>query len=92
MALDVLSPANFRFVHASRGKVARAEPVAALFETGAASFAGRFALLEAELAGLQAGGGYAGPGASPDRADAMVWALTALALGVGATPPRVRGL
>jgi phage terminase large subunit-like protein len=34
--------------------------------------------LEAELAGLQAGGGYDGPGRSPDRADAMVWAMTVL--------------
>ncbi len=31
-----------------------------------------------ELAGMQAGGGYEGPGRSPDRADAMVWAMTAL--------------
>jgi phage terminase large subunit-like protein len=79
-----------RLVHAARGKVARAEPVAALFERGAARFAGRFPELEAELAGLQAGGGYVGPGASPDRADAMVWALTELALGPEATEPRVR--
>ena len=35
--------------------------------------------LEDELAGLLAAGGYEGPGRSPDRADAMVWALTELA-------------
>jgi phage terminase large subunit-like protein len=61
-----------------------------LFENGEAKFAGRFPALEDELAGLVAGGGYEGPGASPDRADAMVWAMTALM----ATPdpgPRVRG-
>lgn len=69
-----------RLVHASRGKAARAEPVAALFERGAAGFAGVFPLLEAELSGLQAGGGYQGPGSSPDRADACVWALWELAL------------
>jgi phage terminase large subunit-like protein len=79
-----------KLAHAARGKVARAEPVAALFETGAAVFAGRFPLLEAELTGLRAGGDYAGPGGSPDRADAMVWALTELALG-GGWAPRVRG-
>ena len=79
-----------KLVHASRGKVARAEPVAALFERGEARFAGHFPLLEAELAGLQAGGGYAGPGPSPDRADAMVWALTALGLGPEDRVPRVR--
>jgi phage terminase large subunit-like protein len=67
-----------RLVSASRGKVARAEPVAALFESGRAKLAGRFPELEDELAGLLIGGEYAGPGRSPDRADACVWALTAL--------------
>ncbi|MES2135701.1 MAG: terminase family protein [Pseudomonadota bacterium] len=67
-----------RLVSASRGKVARAEPVAALFEAGRAKLAGRFPELEDELAGLLVGGGYAGPGRSPDRADACVWALSAL--------------
>ncbi|MHA6718780.1 DNA-packaging protein [Sphingomonas sp. RS6] len=69
-----------RMVHASRGKVARAEPVALLFEAGRAWFAGRFPMLEDELAGLQVQGGYQGPGQSPDRADAMVWAMTELML------------
>jgi phage terminase large subunit-like protein len=67
-----------KLVTASRGKVARAEPIAALFESGRAKLAGRFPELEDELAGLMMGGGYAGPGRSPDRADACVWALTAL--------------
>jgi phage terminase large subunit-like protein len=67
-----------KLVSASRGKVARAEPVAALFEGGRGKLAGRFPALEDELAGLLIGGGYAGPGRSPDRADAMVWAVTAL--------------
>jgi phage terminase large subunit-like protein len=67
-----------RLVSASRGKSARAEPVAALFEGGRAKLAGRFPELEDELAGLLIGGGYCGPGASPDRADACVWAMTAL--------------
>jgi phage terminase large subunit-like protein len=80
-----------RLVHASRGKSARAEPVALKFETGKAFFAGAFPELEAELRGMIAGGGYEGPGRSPDRADAMVWAMTAL----GETRsgvPRVRRL
>jgi len=77
-------------VHAKAGKAARAEPVAALFESGRAWFAGRFPELEAQLGGLIAGGGYAGPGTSPDRADAMVWALWALLLVPGRGPPRVR--
>jgi phage terminase large subunit-like protein len=77
-------------VSASRGKIARAEPVAALFENGRAKFAGAFPELEDELAGLIVGGGYEGPGRSPDRADAMVWALTDLMLGRGFAEPRVR--
>jgi phage terminase large subunit-like protein len=79
-----------RLVHAARGKVARAEPVAAQFERGKAKLAGSFPELEDELAGLSYGGGYQGPGGSPDRADAMVWAMTELD-----TPhaePRVRSL
>jgi phage terminase large subunit-like protein len=81
-----------RLVHARRGKAARAEPVAALFESGRAKFADSFAELEDELCGLQIGGGYAGPGRSPDRADAMVWALTELMLGKQRGVPAVRGL
>ncbi len=80
-----------KLVHASRGKVARAEPVAVLFEAGRAFFAGAFPELEDELSGLQIGGGYQGPTRSPDRADACVWALSELA----ARPvsvPRVRAL
>jgi phage terminase large subunit-like protein len=68
-----------RLVSASHGKVARAEPVATRFERGKAKLAGRFAELEDELAGLALGGDYEGPGRSPDRADAMVWAMTELA-------------
>ena len=70
-----------RLVHASRGKVARAEPVAALYEAGRVIHVGLFARLEDQLCGLMAGGDYEGPGRSPDRADALVWALTELMLG-----------
>jgi phage terminase large subunit-like protein len=80
-----------RLVHASQGKSARAEPIALRFEAGRAYFAGSFPQLEAELAGMQAGGGYEGPGRSPDRADAMVWALTALSETKSGVP-RVRRL
>ena len=78
-----------RLVSASRGKSARAEPVAALFERGRAKFAGAFPELEDELAGLTIGGGYEGPGRSPDRADAMVWALTELMLVKQRAEPKV---
>ena len=67
-----------KLVHASRGKAARAEPIALRFETGRAFLAGSFPQLEDELAGLTTGGGYEGPSRSPDRADAMVWAMTEL--------------
>lgn len=77
-----------RLVHASIGKAARAEPVAALYETGRVRHVGAFPALEDQLCGLMAGGGYQGPGRSPDRADAAVWALTELMLASRA-PPRV---
>jgi phage terminase large subunit-like protein len=77
-------PATARF-----GKGKRAEPVAQRFETGKARFAGRFPELEDQLCALTAGGGYAGPGRSPDRADAMVWALAELMLGPK-RDPRIR--
>lgn len=67
-------------VHATRGKAARAEPVAALYELRRVWHARAFPALEDELAGLSIGGGYDGPGRSPDRADACIWALTALML------------
>jgi phage terminase large subunit-like protein len=78
-----------RLVHATRGKAARAEPVAALYEAGRVRHRGDFPALEDELCGLVPGGGYEGPGRSPDRADALVWALTELMLQRRAEP-RVR--
>lgn len=78
-AADIHLP--LRLVHARRGKTARAEPVAALYEAGRVHHAGVFAELEDQLCGLMAGGGYHGPGHSPDRADALVWALHELMLG-----------
>jgi phage terminase large subunit-like protein len=84
MIRSVLIAANpllpLTIVHAGAAKTARAEPVAALFENGRAFFAGRFPRLEEQLAGMIAGGDYEGPRPSPDRADAMVWALHALML------------
>jgi len=70
-----------KLVHASRGKVARAEPVAALYAAGRVRHRGLFARLEDQLCGLLVGGSYAGPGRSPDRADALVWGLSELMLG-----------
>ncbi len=78
LAAEVSLPVTL--VRASRGKVARAEPVAALYERGRIRHAGRFPALDDELCGLVAGGGYQGPERSPDRADALVWAVTELML------------
>ena len=87
-AADISLP--LKLVHASRGKVARAEPVAALYEAGRVRHAGMFARLEDELCGLMAGGAYEGlrngGGRSPDRADALVWALSELMLGKAGRP------
>lgn len=80
-----------RLVHASRGKTARAEPVAALYEAGRVAHRGAFPRLEDEICGLIAGGNYVGPGRSPDRADALVWAMSELMLG-RAGEARVRGM
>lgn len=68
----------FKEVVASRGKVARAEPVAALYERGLVSHVGSFPDLEDQMCNMTASG-YVGEG-SPDRADALVWALTELML------------
>jgi predicted phage terminase large subunit-like protein len=69
---------SYRSVHASRGKAVRAEPIAALYEKGRVSHVGCFAELEDQLANMTPAG-FMGEG-SPDRADALVWALTELAL------------
>jgi phage terminase large subunit-like protein len=96
MAAAVLRGADarlsLRLEHAAIGKALRAEPIALLFERGEAFFAGDFPELEAELTGLVAGGGYQGPGHSPDRADACVWALWALKLAPVRAMPRIRTL
>ena len=79
-AADVTLPV--KLVHASRGKVERAEPVAAAYARGTVRHAGAFPALEDELCGLLTGGRYEGPGRSPDRADALVWAVSELMKGV----------
>ncbi|HXP29719.1 MAG TPA: terminase family protein [Stellaceae bacterium] len=70
--------ASFKAVHASRGKVVRAEPVAALYEQGRVHHVGCFPALEDQLCGFTAGFDRRRAGSSPDRLDALVWALTEL--------------
>ncbi len=71
-------------VRATRGKWLRAEPVSALYAQGRVRHAGVFPELEDELCDFGPDGLSAGR--SPDRLDALVWALTALMLGDGGEP------
>ncbi|MGF1550894.1 MAG: DNA-packaging protein [Paracoccaceae bacterium] len=79
----------YRAVRATRGKRARAEPVAALYEQGRVFHVGRLDALEAQM--CRYAGSGAGGGPSPDRLDALVWAVTALVQGTEGAP-RVRRL
>jgi len=69
---------SYKPVHASRGKLARAEPVAALYEQGRIHHVGAFAALEDQMCAFT--GGPLSHLASPDRVDALVWALSELML------------
>ena len=74
-------------VHASRGKIIRAEPIAALYEQGRIHHVGSLPLLEDQMCSYV-------PGfydSSPDRMDAGVWGLTELMLGQQGEP-RIRTL
>ena len=83
--LRVIDPnLSFTAVRASRGKIPRAEPVAALYEQGRVHHLGVFPQLEDQMCSLIRGGYDAGEsrraGFSPDRVDALVWAMTDLLL------------
>jgi len=77
-------------VHARKGKYLRAEPVAALYEQGRVKHAGTFPALEDEMCDFALEG--LSSGRSPDRLDALVWAVTALTFAASRGEPRVRGL
>jgi phage terminase large subunit-like protein len=78
-----------RQVRATRGKWLRAEPVASLYAEGRVSHVGSFAKLEDQMCAFGADG--LAKGRSPDRLDALVWALTDLMID-GAGAARVRAL
>ncbi|MBX9745475.1 MAG: phage terminase large subunit [Hyphomonadaceae bacterium] len=65
---------RLKLVHASRGKVTRAEPISALYEQGKVSHCDRFAQLEEQMTSYTGAAGDT----SPDRMDALVWALSEL--------------
>ena len=68
----------FTAVHASRGKVVRAEPVAALYQQGRAHHIGTFPQLEDQMTNFTSDIDRVAAGYSPDRVDALVWAFTEL--------------
>ncbi len=88
--IDPLVP--FRAVRAARGKTARAEPVAALYDQGRVHHVRGFDALEDQMCRMTVAG-YEGQG-SPDRVDALVWALTDLMVEPAAKwrRPQVRSL
>ena len=65
-------------VRATRGKLIRAEPIAALYERGKVFHVGEFTHLEDQMCSFTTGFDRKAQGYSPDRVDALVWALTSL--------------
>jgi phage terminase large subunit-like protein len=77
--LRVIDPnVPFAAVRAARGKVARAEPVAALYEQGRVHHIGAFPRLEDQMCAFTSDFDRAKAGCSPDRVDALVWGLSDL--------------
>lgn len=79
-------------VYASRGKVTRAEPVSALYEQGRVHHVGVLAALETQMCDFTTDFDRSKAGYSPDRVDALVWAITELMLGPGPGVPMIRSL
>jgi phage terminase large subunit-like protein len=69
---------SFKAVHATRGKVVRAEPCSALYEQSRVHHVGTFARLEDQLCSFTSDFNRGAAGYSPDRLDALVWALSEL--------------
>ena len=77
----VNSRVSFKSVHASRGKVVRAEPIAALYEQSKVHHVGNYPTLEDQQCAFTSDFDRNRAGYSPDRVDALVWALTELSAG-----------
>jgi len=73
---------NVKQVHASRGKVTRAEPISALYEQGRIHHVGKLDTLEDQMCAFTSDFDRKSQGYSPDRVDALVWALTELFPGI----------
>jgi phage terminase large subunit-like protein len=78
---------SFKAVHASRGKVTRAEPISALYEQRKVHHVGTFTQLEDQMCSFTSDFDRRRSGFSPDRVDALVWGLSEL-LGETHTPAR----
>jgi phage terminase large subunit-like protein len=85
-------PVQIKLVHASRGKVTRAEPVSALYEQGRVSHVGELSTLEDQMCEFTSAFDRKAAGYSPDRVDALVWAMMELAIPEDAAEPRIRNL
>jgi phage terminase large subunit-like protein len=86
MLLQLLPNAPVKAVHATRDKRTRAMPAVSLYERGRVHHAGVFAELEDQMCN------YDGSGASPDRMDALVWALTELFPMQKQALPKIHGM
>ncbi len=93
MLRQVAPAVSYRAVRATRGKRLRAEPVAALYERGLVRHVGAFPKLEDQMCRFTGGPRGTDGIKSPDRLDALVWALTDLAIDrQEPRPARIRGL
>ena len=81
-----------RLVHATRGKYLRAEPVSALYAQNRVHHAGVLKVLEDQMTDFTPDFDRSKAGYSPDRLDALVWALTDLMLTAKAGAPSIRRL
>jgi phage terminase large subunit-like protein len=87
--IRMISPnISFKAVHASRGKVTRAEPISALYEQRKVHHVGGLTALEDQMCSFTSDFDRGRAGYSPDRVDSLVWALTELLGEVHAPPAR----
>lgn len=76
----------YKAVRATRAKMVRAEPVAAMYERGKVYHVGEFPALEDQMCSVTTGFDRKAAGYSPDRVDALVWAITDLLPNLSAAP------
>ncbi len=87
-SVESVRRAKVRMVHATRGKVTRAEPASALYEQGRVRHVGPFNTLEDQMVAFTSDFDRTKQGYSPDRVDALVWMLEDLFPQVVKKPPK----